>query len=470
MFVHACQASGFSMAKSVRDTDPQRNGLLLRYIHGPGTFDDQQRIARFMSRPWWYRMWVLQEIVVSRTATVRCGQGSLPWSSFEAIWTAFVPFQVLSSSLAASGALGSTATSQQISRSNHIAIIRSLREQRRSGNQLNLLSLVVKYRRNRVTDPRDKIFALLGLAQSVDQDAFKADYSKTTAQVYSEFLKMVMETQKRVDILAFCNMHRKTPDLPSWVPDWSCSCHLDHELPLGYDALEIEFSGKRMPYRASGSKDADVRFSDDLKILITKGIPICSVQTLGKEGSIEQRPDGVILPNGYALPIAELVSLAEQATALETTEARQMALFRVLIADRLPTGAQPTKADWEKYQRLLEHSTDGLLWMTEHLMESMEEGRTDFTPSADLLNAISRTMRNRRLFISNGGHLGVAPSQVHESDLVCVLFGGATPFAIRPHEGRFLLIGEVYIWHPKFMEGDVVDQKLVDAQYSFELV
>ena len=414
-------------------------------------------------------MWVLQEIVVSGNATVRCGQFSLPWSSFEAIWTAFVPQQVLTSSLAASGAMGSSPAGQQISTSNHIAIIRSLRERRRSGNLLDLFSLVVKYRRNKVTDPRDKIFALLGLARAADRDAFKADYTKSTAQVYTEFAKMVIETQKRVDILAFCNMHRKTPELPSWVPDWSCNCHLDHEIPLLYDTLEVEAGGKRKPYRSSGSKEAEVRFSDDLKILTTKGILICCVQTLGKEGSVEKRPEGGLLPDGYALPIAELVSLAEQATALETSEARQRALLRVLVADRLPTGAVPNSRDWDMYQRLLENSTDGRLWMTEHLMKPIREGGTDFTGAADLLNAMSRTMRNRRLFISSGGHIGVAPSQVQEGDWVCVLFGGSTPFVIRPHESRFRLIGEAYIWHPHFMDGVVFDHEVIEPQ-SYELV
>ena len=439
---------------------------MLRYSRGPGKFEDIGRITRFVRRPWWQRMWVLQEVVTSKSATVQCGSRSLPWSCFEAISDALVPQIVLTSALVSSGALD-----RRVGISNHIAIVKSLRARQQSGKQLDLLSMVVKYRRNKVTDPRDKIFALLGLAEPTERSLFKADYNKSTAQVYIEFVKMVVETGKRLDVLAFCNMHRKTPGLPSWTPDWSCNCHLDHELPLSYDTLEVETGGKRKPYHASGSRYAEVHFSDDLRSLTATGVLVCAVQTLGQEGSIEQRPEGEMLKHGYALPIAELVSLAEQATALSTSESRQLALMKVLVADRMPTGGEPQLRDWQDYQSLMQDSTDGRLWTMEYLARSAAQAGSEHqTPStaADLLNAISRTMRNRRLFISQAGHLGVAPSRVQEGDLVCVLFGSSTPFVVRPHEEHFHLIGEAYIWHPRFMDGEVADQGLIPTM-SFEL-
>ena len=447
-----------------RDTDPDRNALLIRYYRGPGTFEDVGRLMRFVQRPWWQRMWVLQEVVVSKSATVQCGHKSLPWSRFEAISEAFVPQVVLIGSMVASGALD-----RHFGVSNHIAIIKALRAWQQNGTQLDLLSLVVKYRRNRVTDPRDKIFALLGLAAPAERDAFQADYGKNTAQVYMEFVKVLVERRKRLDVLAFCTLHRKTAGLPSWTPDWSCDCHLDHELPLSYDSLEVEVGGTRKPYRASGSRDAEVHFSADLRALTAQGVAICAVQTLGKEGSVEQRPEGELVTRGYTIPIAELVSLAEQATALSGSEARQLALMKVLVADRMPLGGEPNRADWQLYQTLLHESTDGRLWTMEHLVPATTPGSTTSPhPAPDVLNAISRTMRNRRLFISHLGHLGVAPAGAQEGDVVCILFGSSTPFVVRAHEQHFHLIGEAYIWHPKFMDGDVVDQGLVPTT-TFEL-
>ena len=408
-------------------------------------------------------MWVLQEVVVSHSSTVQRGRRSIPWLSFEYVSEGLIGQILLLKSLVSSGALD-----WRINISNHIATIKSLRERQQEEEPLDILSLVVKYRANRVTDPRDNIFALLGLSTVAERNILKADYRKSIAQVYIEFAKFVIETRKSLDVLAFRDMHRKISGLPSWVPDWSCGCHSDHELPLSYDILDVEAGGRRRPYRASGSKKADVYFSDDMRSMTARGFAACHVQTLGKEGSQEQRPAGDPIPSGYTQPIQELIRFAEQATNLETSEIRQSVLLRVLVADRMPNGGDPTMKDWQDYQNLLHKSTDGRLWTMNHLVPNFETHTADNT-AADLLNAISRTMGNRRLFVSDGGHLGLAPSRVNEGDLISVLFGGSTPYVLRAHEEHFHLVGEAYIWDPKLMDGQVADQELVPTM-SFKLV
>ena len=57
-----------------------------------------------------------------------------------------------------------------------------------------------------------------------------------------------------------------------------------------------------------------------------------------------------------------------------------------------------------------------------------------------------------------GGYLGVGPPILQKGDRVVILLGGSMPFAIRPtHQGRYRLIGEVYvlgIMHGEFMTED----------------
>ena len=452
------------MLNDLRDEEPNRAGVLLRYFRSDkGTLSDLGYLMGFTRRPWWQRMWVLQEAVVSKSSTVQCGRRSIPWLSFEYVSEGLNAQTLLLKSMISSGTID-----RRINISNHIATIKALRQRQRQGESLDILSLVVKYRANKVTDPRDKIFALHGLSTVAERNVLRADYRKSIAQVYIEFAKFVIETRKSLDVLAFRDMHRKISGLPSWVPDWSCSCHIDHELPLSYDILNVEAGGRRLPYQASGSKKADVKFSDDMRSMTTKGITVCHVQILGKGGSQEQRPEGDPTPSGYALPIQEIIRFAEQATNLETSEMRQSALLRVLVADRMPTGGEPTMRDWQDYLNLLQKSSDGRLWTMNHLVPDFEKRTTDST-AADLLNAISRTMRNRRLFISDGGHLGLAPSRVKEGDLISVLFGGSTPYVLRAYEEHFHLVGEAYIWHPQLMNGQVVDQELIQTM-PFRLV
>jgi hypothetical protein len=47
------------------------------------SFDQRRRACvRMFDHPWWYRVWVVQEVVMARELIVQCGKQSLGWSSF----------------------------------------------------------------------------------------------------------------------------------------------------------------------------------------------------------------------------------------------------------------------------------------------------------------------------------------------------------------------------------------------------
>ncbi|KAK0655149.1 heterokaryon incompatibility protein-domain-containing protein [Cercophora newfieldiana] len=54
---------------------------------------------------------------------------------------------------------------------------------------------------------------------------------------------------------------------------------------------------------------------------------------------------------------------------------------------------------------------------------------------------------NRRFFVTKKGYMGIGPAYMQEGDIVCVLFGGPTPYALRPtsKEGKYLFLGECYV-------------------------
>ena len=77
-------------------------------------------------------------------------------------------------------------------------------------------------RRCKCTDPRDRVYALLGLLdQKYD---IVPDYEKPVAEVYQEKFKSYMKKQHtygNLKLLAYCEMHDPASNSPSWVPDWS---------------------------------------------------------------------------------------------------------------------------------------------------------------------------------------------------------------------------------------------------------
>ena len=62
---------------------------------------------------------------------------------------------------------------------------------------------------------------------------------------------------------------------------------------------------------------------------------------------------------------------------------------------------------------------------------------------------------NRRFVVTQKGYCGLAPAAVREDDVLVVLFGGNTPYFLRPHEGDYLFLGEGYTHG--LMQGEAID-------------
>src|SRR5204863_9740922 len=114
-------------------------------------------------------------------------------------------------------------------------------------SKLSLLNLLRDTRNFEATDPRDKIFALYGIAEGLyEQDGnrntlslFQPDYTKPVEHVYREFTRILITHTKCLDILSLCGNHatNRIRNLPSWVPDLST--------PLDANPLGTEFIKRR---------------------------------------------------------------------------------------------------------------------------------------------------------------------------------------------------------------------------------
>lgn len=61
---------------------------------------------------------------------------------------------------------------------------------------------------------------------------------------------------------------------------------------------------------------------------------------------------------------------------------------------------------------------------------------------------IHNTCKNRALFVTKRGYIGLGPWNAESGDSVCVLYGGATPFLLRKavDSDTFTLVGECYVY------------------------
>lgn len=173
----------------------------------------------FFRRPWFTRVWVLQEVAVAtEDPIVVCGEHQLFWSMIGKVAQFYHQ----------SGLVWSRPIKD---RSYHAMVMSWCRDPANKYSIVNLLTMTGKFQ---ATDPRDRLFALYGLAQEVENPAakegFQIDYAKPTSEIYRSFTFNYLKLYGAPDILIALDISQENTveDLPSWVPDWGASLNEAH--------------------------------------------------------------------------------------------------------------------------------------------------------------------------------------------------------------------------------------------------
>ena len=127
-----------------------------------------QSIRDLLDRPWFQRMWILQELVLAKTALMLCGSELLDWDKFSCGLAVLIHLETLQDSrLEWSAALK--------------RVVKMDSHRRMKLNQRSINGLIHDYRNNLASDPRDKLYSLFGLAKDAD---IKVDYAEPTGELY----------------------------------------------------------------------------------------------------------------------------------------------------------------------------------------------------------------------------------------------------------------------------------------------
>jgi hypothetical protein len=88
--------------------------------------------------------------------------------------------------------------------------LNKLAEARRGDTTTSLLDLLVEGRKFEATDPRDKIYAFLGIHSDTHGKApLPVDYSLPVSKVYQQAAIHILETSDNLDLLLNCGSFRK---------------------------------------------------------------------------------------------------------------------------------------------------------------------------------------------------------------------------------------------------------------------
>jgi hypothetical protein len=454
---------------------------LSKEILVPGNLKALKALVSLFKRSYWSRVWIVQEIATARSITVYCGSDSLP---FNDLYT--LPHKLFNDCIVPlSAALNSDTDAQTLWRGGPVNLISYEMRAKQTGAGLvsgpieltqhfikvgdsshvkiypwpSLLDLLVRHRSRQSTDPRDKVYALVGISSSQWDLKLAIDYSLTTKQVYCEVARYVIESTESLATICFCELPEIAPHtayLPSWVPDW------------GRKWTEYQdeiYQYKKPAFQAAGSSIAQAVVQRG-SVLRARGYKIGTVKHRGTAYDYGKSTDDSI----KSLEIFH--DWWKLFTKIKGNErAQQLSFLRTLVwgfydekeeFDQEERLAAILGAFGALSERLLFSSVDPSLGYFTSTFRSFTAGFPQRDYDRSFVESIAKIMIGRRFFISSSleafrAPIGLASAQLEEGDPICILFGCPLPVIL--HEvgstGKFVLVGPAYL--DGFMNGEALE-------------
>ncbi|KAI6084372.1 heterokaryon incompatibility protein-domain-containing protein [Hypoxylon rubiginosum] len=402
-----------------------------------------------LSRPWFVRSWVLQEAVLSKvTPQMLCGTQELPWELIlrSAAW--------LESYLSGNWNIRSTA----------MPALRSLilfRESRQEGLPWDITTLLNKARWFKASEPRDRVYSLLGLIGEADEShilptALQANYNKPVRDVFRDVTRYIIMSSRSLTILTLIRDNPDWGNYPSWVVNFAGYALWDR---ISYFSWSPHEKGwlrvKEISNKADGGRPVEVQQSSD-DILALNGFQVDTVNAVCE----------VML--GFNLNSFDshvLVALKEACHRLTdrytTTEAIARAMMVTLTADWNLTNQervadQPISHFWAYIREIYLRLHDNEVELKEECANLLAEAESDTTVNANIFRLhLDASHRRRVFFTKDKAYVGLGPSIMQENDILCILFGGATPMVLRPVGDCYRFVGECYVYD--LMRGEGIE-------------
>jgi hypothetical protein len=226
---------------------------------------------------YWTRLWVVQELVVTRhpdKVLLLCGPDKAQ----------FIHLRILNRNISEIAAAIpryynreplDVAFHQLESNGKRVRDIAVHVESWASPNakDISIVRLLSRYYQLHCADPRDKVYALLGVSYIYPEVELPITYRIPVHEVYKNLAKYVIEGSKHLDILQYCGYDGENPRMgPSWVPDWQQDSRLRSVLKLG---------------SASGTRSSVARFSSNDSILVTPALILGTITDLHETNTMD---------------------------------------------------------------------------------------------------------------------------------------------------------------------------------------
>ena len=394
---------------------------------------DLEAVAALVKRPYFERMWIVQEVTSGRRVKIWCGSDYIDASRLSEV-QAIIDQQTQSRSvlrkhisvmrlMLSDKAYYDRVTRPIITRGLwSIACMRHRLELRRK----NLDNVVGMMSWNKATNPRDMVYGLTGLLNACYPDMkIEVDYGKSVTEVYTNFMTAGIEVTGNLSLWRWL-LPRKPglTDLPSWVLDLRTG-DLDQDY---FDHVDehLEWAQEYSP---------DIRV--DRSRLSLNGITVGMIDAVSDKHVRSRWDEHELFTREHLswLYLADLV--------LNSGHAGYLRVWHAIFG-----GSPSLKPNVESCYE------DSCIEILRHLPEVCLP-----TAMFDRIASLSRKyneqgiynpkyiMWNRKvIYSSRFGGIGIAPAHCEIGDIICLVFGFEWAMVFRPiGAGMYTVIGPCYL-------------------------
>ena len=397
---------------------------------------------RIFKRRWFQRSWVIQEVALANLAIVVCGCRILHWDDIGRTAQYLVSsgfFRAMQDTYGRQG------------RPTFASTIQNSRARVKLDVDRSLTLLLSSMRRFQATDPRDKIYSLLGLLKDdkdpetrgkVSNNVIRPNYSLSVNTIFRQVTKSLIKHEQSLALLSTVEdaSLRVTLNLPSWVPDYA----------VWQEVTILGMPDNPHKYCAGGDEPLSFYDSDDSNhdILSLAGHEMDSVIEIGMCFDHESFGD-----RGSEVLMSWFQLFASLPEVYPNGQPRNEVIWRTLIGD-VGGATHPAHADYarhflaflhhflkeekdlRKVIEILNAGTSTCAWQEMGMAGDLHLYATFFVYITGL----------RRLFVTKDGYVGLGAKSVQVGDKVFVFPGAIVPFVLRESiEGYYRLIGEAYV-------------------------
>ncbi|KAG4427692.1 hypothetical protein IFR05_016824 [Cadophora sp. M221] len=301
--------------------------------------------------------------------------------------------------------------------------------------QQPLIHLLSLFDKSEATDPRDRIFSLLGLASDGTDEEYRPDYNESIASVSRRFSLGFIQKGHGIRVLLLAGFSSEVSAYPSWAPDWTRPGVMERRV-LCARALWAPSSA----YAAGGDIEPNIKITENENVILVSGCRVNTISRLGMDASESSGAStDIFMLKSFFDDADDIINPDPTLVYGSTGESMSEVYWRTLIGNKGMNSAEATEDYAQQYEECR-------YFFNNNTLDSLTSAEQILSLNL-YCGCVAALLLTYRVCVANG-FVGLVPTQAKVGDIVCVFNGGATPFIIRPSketEGTFRLIGGCYI-------------------------